>query len=329
MIRDLNENERPALRRLVRAAMTQPCPEPSEAVKDYDWKSPGGFTASQLRKILEAAAEMSAELSRSLGALLKTELRLHAGAATPRYGADVAAGASPEGSFLSTLAGDDKRRCGWIEMPRATAGEWVARLLGGPGGASGSAPRELSPLERSLLADVFAASAAAISIVLRKFGARPVRTGALGAPGGDAILDRANLTSDEQSQEYCRLTFRGEGKASCDLVLLSDWLAPLAAQESKLPVMPPAETQKHLMGHLSQAAVEATAQLGAATVLVQDVVSLEEGDVLVTGTRLGEEIVLEVQGSAVLKAVPVFSDGCYALRVTEVVRIEPRKKAKT
>jgi flagellar motor switch protein FliM len=325
MICNPNDNERPALRRLVQAARMQPTPAQAEPVSEYDWKSPGGFTASQIRKLLEAAGEVAAELSRALGGLLKTELKLAAGTVVSRYGADLGAGSPQGGSVLVALGGDDKRRCGWIEMPRATAGDWVARLLGGRGGASGAEARELSPLERTLLADVFAASSAAVSTVLRKLGARPVRCQAAAVPGGDTILGGLNLAPEEQPLEYCRISFLADGKACCDLILLGDWLAPLAAQGVKETPLPPAEAQKHLLEHLSQAAVEATAQLGAATVLVQDVVSLEEGDVLVMETRLGDEIVLEVQGNAVLKAVPAFSDGCYALRVTEVIRQEPHK----
>jgi flagellar motor switch protein FliM len=324
MIRELNEHERPGAHRLVQAAQTQPYLPPAEPVSEYDWKSPVRFTAAQLRKLETATGEIAAELGRALSGLLKTSVQLDPRGVLQHYGADVAVGGPGELGFFAPLAGEDKRRCGWIALSPKAAADWVARLLGGAPSPAAGTPgrRDLSPLERSLLVDIVSASTTAFSAVVRKLGSRALRS-------QDAIAPQPELAAEEQLQEYCRLSFRGDAKGPdirCDFIVLSEHLAPLAAPEGKRELTPPAELHKHLLGHLGQAVVEAEAKLGAATLMVQDVMSLEVGDVLVTQTRLGEPIVLEVQGQVVLKAVPVLSDGCYALRVTEVMRAEPPKR---
>ncbi|MBE3070786.1 MAG: FliM/FliN family flagellar motor switch protein [Planctomycetes bacterium] len=285
---------------------------PPEGVVEYDWTRPYHFAPAQRAVLADVAGRAAARVGEALGALLRTDLKFEAAEPVECY-ASAADEADAYGVALHDASGS---ACGVIRLPAATALAWVGGLLGG-GAASAGEGGELSSLETVLLLDLAAAMTQALSAVIQQSGGPALRH-------GDALTTLARALPDAEGAELCRFTFRaGSGDAAREFALLlrSAVLDPVAAPGRRARTGQSAERiRARLAARVEAVTVSATAHLGVATISVQDLMSLEPGDVVVLDCRARGLIAVSVDGQPVLEGLPALCRGRYAVQVPDLRR---------
>lgn len=300
------------LRRLIEAAgASAPVDGDKVEAADYDWSAPRVFTPSQLQK-LEEFTKLAAEgMSRGLTALFRCDdVVVQAAGLTQHYASNLRASAAELAEYCVPISNEGGRQCGLITLPAANAVEWVGRRLGNPA-VDAAGGRELSDLENDLLLDIARVLTEAFSEVSRQSGGGAFRhvekisKGDYDLPGGDG-------------EPYLKMAFRpgeSEANSAVSFIVGGDVLEPLAATAAQGGGLSAEDVRRALLGHLEQASVIATAELGNAAVTMREIMSLETGDVVLIQKKVGEPMELAVQGRKVLSGFPVKSSGRYAVRV--------------
>lgn len=285
--------------------------EPIEAT-DYDWNAPSSFTLAQIEKLQRFAARGATEIARMLGDQLHEEVKLLPEKLTQHYAARLGILEDRAESYNVPLAGEGGEQFGLVVIPGELARGWVAKALGSTDSAADQ-ERELSSLESALMQDTVATVVAALSAEFQAIGGRALQCGGQGP-------DKAALPEARDEREYCVLAFRASEESdqpAISFVLASDVLAEAinGAAASKSAGRPPEESRKDLLASIEAASVTATVALSTTGLTLREFMSLEEGDMLVTDSRVDRPLELLVNGEAVLSGHPVSCDGQYALQI--------------
>lgn len=285
---------------------------PPEGVAEYDWTRPCHFTPAQHAALADFAGRAAARVGEALGVLLRADLKFEAAEPVECY----ASAADEADAYHVALHDGGGSACGAIRLPAATALAWVGGLLGG-GATSAGEGGELSSLETVLLLDLAAAVTQALSAVIQQSGGPALRL-------GDALTTLGRALPDADGAELCRFTFRaGSGDAAREfaLILCSAVLDPVVAPGRRARSAQGAERiRARLAARVEGVSVCATAHLGVATVSVQDLMSLEPGDVVVLNCRVSDPIAVSVDGQHVLDGLPAVCRGRYAVQVPDLRR---------
>jgi len=278
---------------------------------DYDWRIPHRFLAEEIAR-LDAFAHSAAEnIARKLGSMLRAPVELSATPVTQHYAASLKGELAEAVDFCIGLVTGDSRPAGSLVLEAATAKGWVSKILGGSV-QDDSPERQLSTVERGLMLDIATVLIEAI-------------TAASTQAEGPAFRHTGDLTKGapdlgvEESVEYTRLSLTQEGseqRPGVSLVILSEVAETIVSGKDPQDDGRREDVERDIRSHLEQLTVEAAVRLGLARVSMRDLLCLEPGDVLVSDTRIGEPVELQVDGQDVLAGVPVQSSGRYALMIT-------------
>jgi flagellar motor switch protein FliM len=290
------------------------------AVVDYDWQTPHHFTLGGLKKLNEFAATAATRISADLKELFRRDTRICAGPVAEQYGAHTwTPGRTP--LYAVPLNDVSGAVAGMVGLTPTAAIGWVERLLGGTAKAAATV-RPLSPLEAALLLDIVAAVVKAFTATLRQSGGEAIQH------VEDVSHERSPLAGMDV-EEFTRFNLSdiaGSSEPCAWLAVRSELLAPVAEPNAlKKESQSVEDNHKDLRAHIEHVPVSVTARLGAATVTMRDIVSLEPDDVLILDKGLGDPIELIAMGKVLLYAIPVTCDGQYAVQVVER-REEPRLK---
>lgn len=312
MTQTASKSDRAILSLLMAAKKGPPAEvEPNEAT-DYDWNVPCSFTPAQLEKLQRFAERAGAEIAKMLGAQLHEEVELLPEKLSEHYAARLGLLEDHADSYHVPIAGEGGEQCGLVVIPGELARGWVAKALGSTESTAGQ-ERELSSLESALMQDTVAMVVEAFSAELQAIGGRVLQCGRQGP-------DKAALPDAKDEREYCVLAFRagqGSDQPAISFVLASDVLAEAidAAATRQSADRPSEDSRKDMLASIKAASVTATVGLSMIGLTLREFMSLEEGDLLITDSRIDRPLELLVDGEAVLSGHPVSCDGQYALRI--------------
>ncbi len=297
-------------------AKEQPVPASAETdTGDYDWDSPSSFTLAELENLENFAAQAGIEISKALSGQFHEQIELYLDKPGQYYADKLPLLSSETANYCAVLATDGGPNCGLIAIPAEQTVEWITKVLGGSTGAS-KQERELSSLESALLHDILASVAKAFSGAFQQVGGKAVRA-------GTEISTKAELPGSNRSDEYILLSFRADQEAQrpvISIALTSEVLAPAAgAGIGKQDSESPETIRKKMLANVEQAHVEGYVRLGTVNLTIREVMSLEEGDVLLLHKKIDEPAELIMSGKVVLSGYPARREGQYALRIARPV----------
>jgi len=297
------------VKRLLSAAHETPAGEPPQA-EDYDFSRPHLLTTGQWKRVEALIADAAAGMSCNLSSLLGAEITVKVGAVSQEY-----AVAAIEGASDVVVIRADERPVGFASVDAPLARRWVARLLGG---AEPSEDRQLSALERTLLADVLGSAVKAVASEISRANGPLLHCDPDVAPADDAL----RMASHEP---LCRLAFGisegeqdpGDAKG-VEVVLLTDVIAAAVSAVSAKPK--DAEGVRRDVEHwLGGVPIQLCA--GVRTrVTMGHLLSLEPGDVLLTDAGVEAPAELLISGRPRFLGTPVACQGQYALQLVARAR---------
>jgi flagellar motor switch protein FliM len=195
----------------------------------------------------------------------------------------------------------------WLSWESAAAVGFVERVLGAKGAVSA---RKLSPTEARIAAHFLGELARAV-------------TGALGLGLGEPVLVQAaselgSWRDGGDGAEPHRLEVRLELRTQGDTSLVRLYLPGIDAGASERAGVLP----KELPAHLERVEVELCAELAGCQLSLDQLLSLEEGDVIPLEARLGDPTSLCVEGHALARARLGSHRGRLAVRI-ERIDVQP------
>ncbi len=215
----------------------------------------------------------------------------------------------PSGNYYLPLRDDEGAPRAALAAPVDAALRWVSLLLGGSG--EGLAVRELSQLERELLADVAGQFAAAAVEGLTAAGC-PTLTPA------EELSREADFLPDDAVGVGIRIPLAGEGAKEPEMALIfpRDYFADVIPGLADAP-LGQAEARELMMAHLGSMTVQATAIVGEAELAMRELLSLEPGDVLLLEQDAADPAALHIGGREVFHGSLAQSEGHYALQLVD------------
>ena len=262
-----------------------------------------------MAKLEDTAARFAKELSRTMGALLRSRIDVEPMSVTQQYAARLRqpGDEAPE-VYFAELVGRGGEHCGLVTVPAEAGAAWVARLLGG---SPADDDRELSALETELLSEILRALAQGISAASE-------------SADGPALTQRQEVSKGhlvlpaEDSDEYCKFVFRlsaWERQSVVFFVLAAEAVDQILGVRHAPSGRTPEQTRTDLLGHVRCVPVSATLRLGHASVPMRDVMDLEPGDVMLLQQRIDQPAEVVLQGKVVLLADPVTCQGRYGAQI--------------
>lgn len=303
------QSQREALGRLLQSAGGSETPARTdvEAV-DYDWNVPHHFAPAQLEKLSAFPAAAAGKIAEALNSLLRSDMQWAPGAIQEQYARDLGAGEDEAAEYCAPVMTGSGEPYGTLALPAGTAVGWVRQLLGGSADQGGEG-KEPSSLESSLLQDIFAALAAGLSAASAEAGGATLRA-------GNEITKGLTVAGDDESQEYCRITFHqqdSDEQAVVSLLASSRQLEPLAGAAASDQTREQAQAATRT--HLEEVPIVAEVRLGTATLTLSDALSLEPGDVLLIQKYTREPIDLLVSDRAAFSGFPITCSGQYGIQI--------------
>jgi flagellar motor switch/type III secretory pathway protein FliN len=281
-----------------------------------DWTCPHHFDAQGWVRMKELGGQMASLIEAALGPMCLEAPKVTLKKVVQDY-AHVAAGrtASVEKPqyFLPFLS-QAKRPEGFLCVQLETAGVLIAQVLRDPEASAGQSGT-FSPLEESILQDAMSGLVDAVIAALQA--------------GGQAALKRADriVRGDwpleaRQMQDLCGFAFT---VAFAKQTLEIHMLAAAEILDASLGItsriqkpLNPAEQSKKIIRLLHDIPIKITAQLSKFSIRVEDLVTMDPGDVLITDTRTTEPLDVLVNGLFCFRAWPALCEGKFSLVVAPV-----------
>jgi flagellar motor switch protein FliM len=290
----------------------QPSETPAPEAAEYDWAHPSHFTREQLAKISKFSVQMGEKVSEAMSSRLRNEIVFQADPITQHFASGLNESLAQEIRYYGTILDESDEPCGLIVLSTGHAAEWVATILGGEATADAT-ERELTDLEYGLLADILKEMIGALSAASEAAGGGTFHSGE-GVTKGEFSLP------GDAASEFCRIDLRQEEappEQSVPFILLCEAIEPITIEElGRSRGETHIDARTTIAGHLERTTMKAEALIGIGEATLEEVLSLEEGDVLLIERRVYDPIELVVGGQPILAGIPVTCSGRYGLQVT-------------
>jgi flagellar motor switch/type III secretory pathway protein FliN len=215
--------------------------------------------------------------------------------------------------YFLPFSGQSKRPEGFLSIPSEAVGVLIAQLLRDPETVIGQ-NGVFSTLEESILQDAAVAMTEAILAALRECGLTTLKEGDQ-VIRGDWPLEASRL------EDICGFAFTivfSKQTIEVAMLALGEILdAALGTVPRVQKTFSPAELSRRIARQLYEAPVEITARLCESSILMEDLMALEPGDVLVFGKKTTEPIETFLNGCSCFYAWPVASEGKLSLMVSQ------------
>lgn len=311
-----NSLSKEKIQRLLAAIGSRPAEDTTkiEAV-EYDWHQPRRFNREQLTRLDDFAKKLSKVIVKKFSALCRGDFGVKADSVTQHFAAKLleqALSGEQNDYFLAFGTAPDQP-CGVIGIPPQAAFVLVTQLLGDTDSEKDS-KTELSQLEESLLFDVAFVIVEALSDAHADWAFQPAKN-----------IVRGLLSLDLQgTEEFCRIPFNiqktDSDGAEAYILMLSDTLERIVGKSGQHADQFPAEKiAKAIREHLQKMAICVTARLSSTVLNFEELMSLQNGDILLLNKRVDEPVELVVNDKTFFLGRPAKSAGNYAVVITETV----------
>lgn len=300
----------------------------TDEANDFDWATPHRFTESQLKTLQSRLAVLETRLGRQLTKLLRDDLAVQL--SPPRFAfADDLEQALPDMpcDYLLLML-QNGQPGGVLAFSREQAMTWITQLLGGSVQSQAGA-KKLTELESDLQGEIFRAVAQGVSDVLAdEIGQSLAGAGDISAKLASLVPEEVDdyvvidfsafkSVGEQDEQESAEQDEAAENAPVVGSLLLAGPFVEWSVSGKPVPAqISPDEAQQTMRMHLEHVHVPVQVELGQAELLVSEVMSLSEGDVVLLDHRVDAPAEVHVQGKTVLHGFPVTCEGEYALQIS-------------
>jgi flagellar motor switch protein FliM len=286
---------------------------PSPACQDVVWTEPHHYGAEAKETLNGIGRKTAACLEKTLQYYCDEAFTVRLERLSEHFASFLAAEVkqSKKNWFFMPLVLADKSHAGFLELSFESAGCLIAQMLRDPEAQIGQSG-EISALEQSLLLDILLALADSLIDELAMSQIRLVKTDQL--VFGDWPMRFREL------QDMTRFSFNAE----CGPLHLS--IAVCLRDETVDPAVGLAATPcsaeeikkypERVIGRMQEAPMQVSAQLSSATMSLNDILSLETGDVIILERKIESPIDVLVNGQMCFRAWPARHNGRAAVQVT-------------
>jgi flagellar motor switch protein FliM len=297
------------LRMLLQSARNSTVRQGPSDAEEFDLRIPHRFSQAE-RKRLEDFTEIT---SRNLTATISSVFRSAFRVSLAFHGEEF--GAKPrkeyEGRTYYIPIRQDEQICGFFQIPGATAIPWVTIMLGGLTSGPVDGSRDLSSLETDLLLDMCTNMIESITSASQEEGGLAFEI------GRELSILPLEIEHPEQILEYYRMDFERfdpDDKVPFSVVILSRFLEPIAGY-TRPADLSAQQLQGRMRTHLSRVRMPVKVRVDRTDVTMRDVAALQEGDILLLDTLLGQPMKVIASGKTLMLGQPVTHRGRYALQV--------------
>ncbi len=282
---------------------------------EYNWNKPHYFDRKQLNKLDNFTKKVAKTITVKFVDFCHSEFDVTVASTKQHFAAELIDQAMESGQddyYLAFGTGQD-HHCGLISIPTKTAFIWATQLLGDPESEEEDSGRDLSQLEESLLSDLLSALIEAFSQKIWDF--QPARN----------IVRRFFPLELKGTEELCKITFdvkKSDQEKSSEayiLTLCSELETAVGKAEQAVGGFSAEDISKAILGHMQQMPVCITAQLASTMLTLEEIMSLEVGDILLLDKKVNEPIELITSGRTALLGRPAKLAGKHALVITELL----------
>jgi flagellar motor switch protein FliM len=280
---------------------------------EYNWNQPHYFDSKQINRLDEFTKKVARAMSVKFVDFCHSEFDVTVVSIMQHFAAELIDQAMESGQddYYLAFGTDQDHPCGLISIPTQTAFIWATQLLGDPESEEDSG-RDLSQLEESLLLDLLSALIEAFSQKIWVF--QPAKY----------IVRRLFPLELKGTEELCKITFdvkKADQEKSSEayiLILCSKLESAVGKAEQTVGGFSADDISKAILGHMQHMPVCITAQLASTVLTLEEIMSLEVGDILLLDKKVNEPIELITSGRTALLGRPAKSAGKHAVVITEL-----------
>jgi len=280
---------------------------------EYNWNKPHYFDTKQFNKLDNFTKKVAKAMTVKFIDFCHSEFDVTVVSTKQHFAAELVDQAmeSRQNDYYLAFGTDQDHPCGLISIPIKTAFIWATQLLGDPESEENSG-RDLSQLEESLLLDLLSALIEAFSQNIWDFQL------------AKNIVRRLFPLELKGTEELCKITFDvkktdQEKSSEAYVLILCSKLESVAGKASEtIGAFSAEDISKAILGNMQQMPVCITAQLASTVLTLEEIVSLEVGDILLLDRKVNESIELIINGRTAFRGRPAKSAGKHAVVITEL-----------
>ena len=309
-----NKLSREKIRQLLTAAGSQPTEDTAQVeATEYNWHQPHCFDHNQLNKLDDFTKNLATVVAEKFTDFCHGEFDVTVVSTTQHFASELLGQAldSGQNDYYLAFGTDQEHPCGLIGIPIQTAFIWTTQLLGDTESEKESRV-DLSQLEESLLLDITSAIVEAFSEIYGDCDFRPAQS----------IVRRLWPLELKGTEDLCRIAFQvkeshQENSSEAYIVIFCSELEPVVGKTDQPGgTFSVEDVSKAIVGHIQQMSVSISAQLASTALTLEEMMSLEVGDILLLDKRIDEPIELTVNGRMALRGRPAKLSGKYAVVIT-------------
>jgi len=281
---------------------------------EYNWNQPHYFDRKQLNRLDDFTKKVARAMAVKFVDFCHSEFDVSVVSTMQHFAAELVDQAIESGQddYYLAFGTDPDHPCGLISIPTKTAFIWATQLLGDPESEEEDSGRDLSQLEESLLLDLLSALIEAFSQKIWDF--QPAKN----------VVRRLFPLELKGTEELCKITFdvkkadQEKGSEAYILTLSSKLETAVGKAEQTVGEFSADDISKAILGNMQQMPVCITAQLASTVLTLEEIMSLEVGDILLLDKKVNEPIELITSGRTALLGRPAKLAGKHALVITEL-----------
>ncbi|MGD2093594.1 MAG: FliM/FliN family flagellar motor C-terminal domain-containing protein [Phycisphaerales bacterium] len=306
------------IRKLLMAVGAGPM-EDTSGIKatEYNWNQPHYFDRKQLNRLDDFTKKVAREMAVKFVVFCHSEFDVEVVSTTQHFAAELIDEAldSKENDYYLAFESEQGQQYGLISIPTQTAFIWATQLLGDSESEEDSG-RDLSQLEESLLLDLLSGLIDAFSH--KSLDIRPAKS----------LVRRLFPLELKGTEELCKVSFSvkkadQEKTTETYILILSSKLESIVGKaEQSSSGFSTEEISKAILGRMQLMPVCVTAQLASTALNLDEIMSLEVGDVLLLDKKIEDPIELIVNDRVAFIGQPAKSTGKHAVVITELCKDE-------
>lgn len=315
MSRAANNLSKEKIQQLLTAVGSGPMEDTTDIeATEYNWNKPHCFDRKQLNKLDNFTKKVAKEMAVKFVDFCHSQFDVTVVSTKQHFAAELVDQTIESGQddYYLAFGTDQSHPCGLISIPTKTAFIWATQLLGDPESEEEDSGRDLSQLEESLLLDMLSALIEVFSQKIWDF-----------QPAGN-IVRRLFPLELKGTEELCKITFdvkktnQEKSSEAYVLILCSELETAVGKAEQTVGEFSAEDISKAILGHIQQMPVCITAQLASTVLTLEEIMSLEVGDILLLDRKVNEPIELITSGRTAFLGRPAKLAGKHALVITEM-----------
>jgi flagellar motor switch protein FliM len=266
------------------ARRNRPVADKNANAPQFDFNQARHFNRAQMQMMAEPAKKLAAAFEKDIRTFGRADRIIISSEPVGQVTTAQLSGQMSDMQFYCNML-NATAVCGYIVIQSQDAGVLLGTLLGDTDvkDATGCA---FSPLEESLLQDIFKSVSANAQNIFKERNGPDIRG------GGEATKGKPDLDGFKH-EEFCQFAIAvkaGQADIKIRLSIKSSLLDTVVGANVSGPVIKKDELQKTMLGHIGPATIGINTRLTATTLTFQEILSLTPNDILIFDQLINDPV---------------------------------------